>query len=229
MSMSLTINRVLKATPERLYEVWTDPTHLSNWFGVKVDAEPRVGSVIRFHFGEESGPVAGKFLALEPHHLVSFTWSGCDGAKEPKTTVRVTFTKEAQGTRLTLTHDGFLDPKSFDAHDEGWLQYLELWAVRLNAGPEGALRASISEVFDASVDAMQAVARWLGKPVTSLRVSEDSDGTRHVADSHVAVRLKPCRFGTSVALSEWGFDSETQRLAARQRWIGHFAALKGQG
>lgn len=229
MSMSLTIDRVLNTSPERLYEVWTNSTHLSSWFGVKVDAEPRIGGTIRFHFGEASGPIAGTFLALEPHHLMAFTWSGGDGTQTPKTTVHVTFKKEAKGTRLTLKHDGFLDQKDFDSHDEGWLVYFELWAARLSAGPEVALRASISDVFAVGVDALQAVASWLGKPVSSLSVTEDADGTRHLVDGNIVARFKACRFGTCVAIAEWGFNDEGQRLAARHRWVERYATLKGQG
>ncbi|MBK7891564.1 MAG: SRPBCC domain-containing protein [Bdellovibrionales bacterium] len=152
MSMSLTIDRIFKASPERLYEVWTTERHLSQWFGVKVEADPKVGGTIRFHFGEEGGPIQGKFLNLDPYEQIAFTWTqGCDDLKL-ETTVYVTLKREADGTRLSLRHEGFLDQKSFDEHDEGWLVYMELWALQINSGPSDTKRASIAETFSNKIE-----------------------------------------------------------------------------
>lgn len=224
MSMSISIDRLLNASPERLYEVWTNQEHLSQWFGVKVQAEPKIGGPISFHFGEASGPVVGKFVALEPYRYVAFTWTNYCGDGGPETTVHVTFDKEGAKSRLTLRHEGFATQKSFDSHDEGWLNYMELWAARTNSGPADAPKASISETFPKSINVQDALAGWLGK--TQIDVSELADGLRVVKSENVEARLMPCRFGTSLAVAEWGFKTEDERLAARQKWRDKFATLK---
>ncbi len=226
MKMTVTVDRVFKASPEKLYEVWTNAEFLSQWFGVKVDADPKVGGVIRFHFGEEGGPVHGKYQTLNPYDHVALTWTSNGANKEPDTIVHVHFQKEQNGTRMTLRHEGFTDQKSFDAHDEGWLSYMELWSVRLNAGPADAKKASISETFPASSDLMAAIAQWLELPPAQLHVTKQLDGTQVIQSDSFEAHISVCRFGFCLAICEWGFQDEPQRLAARQKWLQRFATLK---
>jgi uncharacterized protein YndB with AHSA1/START domain len=226
MSMSLTIDRVFKTTPEKLYEVWTSEKFLSQWFGVKVDAEPKVGGTIRFHFGEEGGPVEGQYLALNPFQSLSLSW--CHGKDDSRldTTVHLTFQKEEEGARMTLRHEGFLNQGSFDAHDEGWLAYMELWSVRMNAGPLDSLRASISETFPVDIDFLKALPAWVERPNPQFKVTELPEGIKIIRAENLEARITTCRFGTCVALAEWGMSSEEQRLMARQKWQDRFAKLR---
>ena len=109
MTLGLSLDRLLRTTPERLYAVWTDSTHLTRWFGVRVDAEPKVGGEIAIHFwADQKPPLTGRYTDLHPFDLVGFTWM--DG--EIETQVKVTFKREGDLTRLTLRHEGFLDAKS---------------------------------------------------------------------------------------------------------------------
>ena len=61
-------------------------------------------------------------------------------------------------TRLTLRHDGFATEKAHASHDEGWLEYFELWAIRFNVGPEETLRASCSGFVPETVDVRATLA-----------------------------------------------------------------------
>lgn len=225
MTLGLTLDRLLRTTPERLYAVWTDSAHLTRWFGVRVDAEPKLGGALAIHFwADQKPPLTGRFTHLNPYDLVGFTWMD-HGTVE--TQVTVTFKKEGDMTRLTLRHEGFLDAKSHADHEEGWFEYLELWAIRLNVGPEDALRASASGYVPATVDVRAALAGWLGKDPAALDVSSQGDA-KLFKNGQIAAHWRPSKFGTSLALTQWGFTTEAERVKARDELLGRFTAWGGK-
>ena len=223
MTLSLSIDRLLRATPERLYSIWTDSEHLTRWFGVKVQADARVGGDLLIHFYGEENPMRCRFTALRPHDLVAFTWD-----YEGETTqVQVTFERVGDKTRLALKHEGFLDEKSFASHDEGWFEYFELWSVMVNAGPEEGLRASLSGIFPKTVDVPTLLASWLNKPMGDLVLSAETGGLTRFKSNNFEAQWQLCRFGTSLAVTEWGLTTEEQRVQSRNKWKERFATLGG--
>lgn len=60
-------------------------------------------------------------LRLKPDRLVELTWlTGPEGTKGAETMVTIEFAPEGTGTRLGLTHAGFLDQESRDQHEQAW-------------------------------------------------------------------------------------------------------------
>jgi uncharacterized protein YndB with AHSA1/START domain len=125
----LTLERILAAPPGVLFAAWT--RHFDRWFATpgSVLMQPEVDAVFFFETvfqGEDSGPVQryphyGRFLRLEPDGLVELTWvTGKDGTKGAETVVTVELGPEGGGTRLRLTHAGFLDAPSRDRHQLAW-------------------------------------------------------------------------------------------------------------
>src|SRR5262245_5155008 len=112
-SLTVDVEREFRATPERLYGLFTLPEKLSGWFGVPVKADPRVGGEITFDFGEED-KTRGVYKTLSPHDLVAFTWNsmGCGGEtkgqRSGETLVTITLRPVGEGrTHLRLVHTGF--------------------------------------------------------------------------------------------------------------------------
>lgn len=225
MTLGLTLDRLLRTTPERLYAVWTDPVHLTKWFGVRVDADPKVGGALAIHFwADKKPPLTGRYTDLNPYDLVGFTWM--DG--ETETMVKVSFQREGEMTRLTLRHDGFLSTKSLADHEEGWFEYMELWAIRHNVGPQDELRASASGFVPESVDVRAALADWLGKDAARLDVTSQGDGAQLFKNGQIAAHWRPSKHGTSLTLTQWGFATEEARLAARDTLLARFTAWGGK-
>lgn len=129
--LTLSVSRVIKATPQRIFEAWLDPAMMTKFMVPRPDmhvrearAEPRVGG--RFHVmmvGDKDYPHEGSYQEITPHSRLVFTWETPWSA--PETTVTITLTPVAQGTRVDLTQIRFLSEASRDTHALGWTGMLE--------------------------------------------------------------------------------------------------------
>ncbi len=108
----LVVNRVLKAPRELVFETWTDPKHLANWWGPKGftitihEADIRPGGVWRYLMHGPDGvdyPNRIDYVeVVKPERLVYA--HGSDEENDPSQFhVTVTFDKEGnKGTSLTM-------------------------------------------------------------------------------------------------------------------------------
>ena len=118
-----TVERVMDASPNVLYKAWTE--QFDRWFATPgtLLMKGEVNSVFFWEVQHEGNrhPHYGRFLRLEPDSLVEMTWlTGQGGTKGAETVVTVNLMPEGAGTRLRLTHAGFLDQESRDAHEQAW-------------------------------------------------------------------------------------------------------------
>lgn len=105
----ITLTRLIKAPPSRVWAAWTDPALLPRWFGPKgyscttheIDLRP--GGVWRFDMTGPDGkawPNRHRFHLQIPERRLEFTLDSDDDAS-PQLSVVVTLEPEAGGTRLT--------------------------------------------------------------------------------------------------------------------------------
>ncbi|QBD75274.1 SRPBCC domain-containing protein [Ktedonosporobacter rubrisoli] len=118
-----TVERVMKAAPAVLYRAWTE--QFDSWFATPgtllMKAEVNAVFFWEVHNGENRYAHYGRFLRLEPEHLVELTWlTGATGTKGAETVVTVELVPEGSGTLLRLTHAGFVDQESRDGHEQAW-------------------------------------------------------------------------------------------------------------
>ena len=122
-----TVEQIMIASADAIYRAWT--TGFDGWFASpgSIRMTARVGEPYWFeviHEGE-AHPHYGRFLALEPGRLIEQTWvSGKNGTGGAETVVRIELTAEDPGTRLRLTHRGFLDADSAARHEVSWPRIL---------------------------------------------------------------------------------------------------------
>ena len=74
---------------------------------------------------EHALPVSGKYLAIDPPRLLSFTWAwhetgSLDTPREHETTVTLQFRPVGKRTELTLTQTRFHDGDGTKRHHWGW-------------------------------------------------------------------------------------------------------------
>jgi uncharacterized protein YndB with AHSA1/START domain len=125
---SLALKRRFKAPPEKVYEAWTVPEKMIQWWGASnaasrtAEADVRVGG--RFHVGfrgNDGGQndVSGVYREVVPAERLVFTWAWRT-TPERESQVTVQLKADGDGTILTLTHEQFFDEKARDDHRRGW-------------------------------------------------------------------------------------------------------------
>lgn len=139
---SLTISRIIDAPRQRVFEAWTDPQHLSRWWGVRqgytapiVEIDLREGGRYRLAMLAPEGGipniVGGVFREVQPPEKLSFTWAWEHGPQEhphwepTETLVTVEFRDLGGSTEVTLTHTGFPEAPMRDEHTNGWSGVLQ--------------------------------------------------------------------------------------------------------
>lgn len=127
----LVITRVFDAPRALVFEAWTDPKHLAQWWGprdypaalVKLDVRP--GGAWRHCLrSTETGNDLwhrGVFReVVAPERLVfTFAWEE-DGERGLEALVTVTFADEGGKTRMTLRQAPFQSDGERDGHQGGW-------------------------------------------------------------------------------------------------------------
>jgi uncharacterized protein YndB with AHSA1/START domain len=78
-----------------------------------------------FHLDINGVPVRGHYLELDPPHRLLISWghAGSDRLPPGASTVEITLTATADGTRVTIEHRD-LPPDQAAAHAIGWPHFL---------------------------------------------------------------------------------------------------------
>ena len=132
---SLEIVRFISVHPARVYDAWTDPAQLRQWFGPEnvrtrnISADVRVGGKYRWDLtnaeGEEMSAF-GEYRELIPGKKIVFTWQWDDDeAWENRTSVvTIELFERGRGTELRFRHEQLPSEESRDRHNEGWNSFL---------------------------------------------------------------------------------------------------------
>jgi uncharacterized protein YndB with AHSA1/START domain len=130
---SLTINRRLKAPPALVFNAWTDPSQIAQWFGpeqaemLSAQTDVRVGGRYRMQFrtpdGEEHD-VSGMYREVVPNERLVFTW-GWRTLPDRISLVTIALQGDGEETVLTLTHEQLFDDAARDRHRYGWMGALD--------------------------------------------------------------------------------------------------------
>ena len=143
-TVTLKLERLIAAPPERVFAAWTQPELLNQWSsppGISIeggDLDLRVGGLWRVMMRAEDGSTREAFGTyreiIPPKRLVyTHAWH-VGGATTPETVLTVEFRPEGTSTRLLLTQTGFESPESRDGHRIGWSSSIDnlenLFAVK---------------------------------------------------------------------------------------------------
>jgi uncharacterized protein YndB with AHSA1/START domain len=94
-------DRRIEQPPEKIWGALTDPNRLANWLG-DVEVDLRVGGAFIIRFRKMTVVMTGKITALEPGHLIEYSWLENYGM--PASVVRWEIVPDTGGCRLKLTH-----------------------------------------------------------------------------------------------------------------------------
>jgi uncharacterized protein YndB with AHSA1/START domain len=140
-SQNLVVEREVNidASPETVFEFFTDPAKMVRWKGAQATLDPRPGGVYRVEMNEQA-IVLGEYVEVDPPNRLVFTWGWeGDSAFTPpgSSTVEITLTPTADGTLVRLVHTGLPSAESAEAHGHGWDQYMPRLAIAATGGDPG--------------------------------------------------------------------------------------------
>jgi uncharacterized protein YndB with AHSA1/START domain len=136
----VTITRVLDAPRSLVFNAWTDPKQMAQWWGPHGFTNPiceldvRVGGAIRIHMRAPDGtvyPMTGTFREIDPPARLVFLAVAEDhaGTRHLESLTTVTFEEQGGKTKLTVHAKavGFSEaaPQMLGGMEAGWTQSLE--------------------------------------------------------------------------------------------------------
>ncbi len=140
-SLKLELTRVIKASKQRVFDAWTRPEFIRQWFGPKdrtvedVQADLHAGGQYKIDMSGAQGAVggsgrsghaavSGRYVKVVPYDLLQFTWTGSWNPDE-ETLVTIKLRDVDGGTELKLTQERFMTETSRAQHEQGWAVPLE--------------------------------------------------------------------------------------------------------
>lgn len=126
--ITLEVRHSINATPERLFDAWTDPAQLVAWWGpegvvcIGAQVDLRVGGKFRIGNRLPDGAelwIAGEFVTIDPPHMLRYTWliEGTMGSTEM---VTVRFEPRNSETEVVVQHERIPDAAAREQHACGW-------------------------------------------------------------------------------------------------------------
>jgi uncharacterized protein YndB with AHSA1/START domain len=123
----------MRASPERVFEAWTRPEFLRQWWGPanvtcpEAEVDLRVGGRYRIANQFPDGKVLwieGEFEVVQPPNKLIYSW--LIGENPSHERVTVTFEpREAGATEVVIVHERITDAAARDRHEHGWLGCLD--------------------------------------------------------------------------------------------------------
>lgn len=132
-AVSLTVRRTIRASSERLFDAWTRPEQLKQWWGpasvecVDAEVDLRVGGRYRIANQFPDGKVlwiAGEFESIERPKRLVYTWR-LESVEGPPERVTVTFEEHGPETEVVVTHERIATETARDRHEQGWFGCLD--------------------------------------------------------------------------------------------------------
>ena|SRR6187431_1203123 len=135
MPGTVSLHRVIKASPEKVYRAFTDPLAMAAWippygFLCTVHSmDPKVGGTYKMSFTNfstgSSHSFGGKYLELKPNAFLKYSDKFDDPNLPGEMITTVTLTKNLAGTDFKVTQEGIPDVIPTDMCYLGWQDSLD--------------------------------------------------------------------------------------------------------
>jgi uncharacterized protein YndB with AHSA1/START domain len=132
-AVAVVIRKTIAATAEILFDAWTKPAKMKEWWGpgevrcVDVEVDLRVGGRYRIANQFPDGKViwiSGEYESIERPHKLVYTWV-VEPNVEPIERVTVQFKSRDRATEVIIIHEQIPDASTRDRHEAGWHGCLE--------------------------------------------------------------------------------------------------------
>jgi glutathione S-transferase len=124
----------IHAPASKIFAALTDPAQLPQWWGEeggyqveRMEADLRAGGRWRVTGRGSDGKefsVEGVYRAVDPPHVLEYTWNYSWDSNASETVVRIDLTERNGSTLVRVKHSGFVDDQARDDHEKGWVRVL---------------------------------------------------------------------------------------------------------
>lgn len=137
LDLSVLIRRLVRGTPEQVFQAWTEAEQVKKWWGPahiscpQCEMDLRVGGAYKIANLLPDGStiwIIGRFLRIERPHLLSYSWqSGREPEFDEHAPERVTvrFVPKGDSTEVIVEHRHITDEKTQTNHTNGWTGCLD--------------------------------------------------------------------------------------------------------
>lgn len=131
--LTLVVRRTIRASAERLFAAWTEPSQLKSWWGpegvrcIGAEVDLRVGGSYRIGNQLPDGNIVwirGEFESIERPRKLVFSWH-LEGEKSTPERVTVQFESAGDATEVIVTHERIASQELRDRHEQGWIGCLQ--------------------------------------------------------------------------------------------------------
>ncbi|MEQ8292075.1 MAG: SRPBCC domain-containing protein [Roseovarius sp.] len=133
--LTLTVERVIDASPEKLFDAWLDPETMKRFICPGETTVPSAFSdaheggrfEVMMRVNGKDLPHTGTYKEIDRPNRLVFTWES--HASRDDSEVTLTFTPGTGGTHVTLTQVRFHSEDQREGHRKGWSSILEKLAA----------------------------------------------------------------------------------------------------
>ena len=121
----------IEASPETVFEFFTDPAKAVQWMGTKATLDPRPGGLYQVEMDNQWIAI-GEYVEVDPPKRVVFTWGWKDDMADlppGASTVEIALVPDGDATVVRLIHRDIPTPESAEAHRGGWNKFLPQLAL----------------------------------------------------------------------------------------------------
>jgi uncharacterized protein YndB with AHSA1/START domain len=124
----ISIRRLVRARPERVFEAWTRPDLMTRWFfpgegwTATITSDLKIGGSYEIAMWDAEGgrhSQFGVYREIVPPSRLVFTWS-CPELEVRDSLVTVELIDRGERTELVLTHELPPEPAIRRGHEQGW-------------------------------------------------------------------------------------------------------------
>ena len=121
------------STPETVFDYWTRPSLIEQWWPPHAEVQPEVGGTYHFSWPTRNWHLRGVYTSFEPGKKLAFTWRwdhDPDDVMEREVAI-VLEPLVNGGTSLVLTHGSYANTKAdqelrVDQHLIGWSHFMPI-------------------------------------------------------------------------------------------------------
>ncbi len=125
--MLIVVAQFPTCSPQRLFEYWTKPELVTQWWSISAEIEPCLGGFYHFFWPQTNWHLRGLYTAFQPGQRLAFTWRW--GHHPVQELVLVAFEPFAEhGTHMIIGQGSYNDTlqsqEDKQSHLDGWMHFV---------------------------------------------------------------------------------------------------------